>query len=481
MSFTPTDEQQAVIEKLPTSQRLKVTAGAGAGKTATLVQCAEQLRGKKVLYTAFNRPIVQDAKQKMGRSADCFTSHKLAYDAVAKPFLNRLNDNTRMPGREKAKLLRINELYRVGETILGPGTLARLASDGVENFCSSADDAPQWYHLPKLDGLDAEENRHLRTMLLPYAERIWEDLQRTDAQGDGRFPFNPNHFRKLWQLSRPVLKHDVILLDEAQDTADVFMDVVRRQENAQVCLIGDTAQAINEWAGAINAIENFEAPELRLTRSFRFGQEVADEGNKWLAMLRSDMRITGTGSSQVGPVANPTAVLTRTNGEAVAELMSAQTQGHRVALAGQKAKSEIEQLCDAADGLKAGKGTFVKALMAFTYWSELQDYAQHEGKDLLPFVRVVDQHGTGTVRNALRQLVGTQYASRVVSTAHVSKGLEFDAVKVASDFTEPTDANGEPTDPSPQDIKLAYVTVTRAKSRLDTGGLSWIDGRLKEQ
>ncbi|WP_017972388.1 AAA family ATPase [Actinopolyspora halophila] len=478
--FTPTDEQRAVLDTLPTADRLKVTAGAGAGKTAVLVQCAELMRGKKVLYTAFNRGIVQEGKGKFGANTDYLTSHKLAYDAVAKPYLKRLNDTTRQPGKEKAKLLRLLEPYRIGDLTLRPGTLARLASDGVENFCNGSDDEPQWFHMPNLDGIDQSESRALRQFLQPYAAEMWEELQLTDAQGGEKFPFTPNHFRKLWQLTRPTLPYDVLLVDEAQDSAEVFMDVIRRQ-GAQTVLIGDTAQAINEWAGARDAIQSFDAPELRLTQSFRFGQEVADEANLWLELLGTSMRITGTGSSLVGPSSDPTAVLTRTNGEAVVQLMQAQSSGRKVALAGTKAKSEIEQLCDAADGLKQGKGTHVKALMAFTYWSELQQYAHSEGRDLKPFVEVVDMHGTDVVRRALRELVAEQRAERVISTAHVSKGLEFERVKIGADFTEPTSGDGTPKDPSPQEIKLGYVALTRAQEQLDLGGLAWLRRRRERE
>lgn len=254
------------------------------------------------------------------------------------------------------------------------------------------------------------------------------------------------------------------------------MDVIRRQSGVQTVLIGDTAQAINAWAGAHDSIEQFDAPELTLTRSFRFGQDIADEGNKWLDALGVSMRITGTGESTVHPVPSPTCVLTRTNGAAVSELMEAQASGKRVSLAGQKAKSEIEQLCDAADGLKAGKGTHVKSLMAFTYWSELQDYVRSEGKDLAPFVKVVDEYGTGVVRSALRGLTRPERADLVVGTAHVSKGLEFDRVRVGGDFASPAgDAGVEAL--SQQEMKLSYVAVTRAKRELDPGSLAWPGGK----
>jgi superfamily I DNA/RNA helicase len=73
-------------------------------------------------------------------------------------------------------------------------------------------------------------------------------------------------------------------------------------------------------------------------------------------------------------------------------------------------------------------------------------------------------------------------ADVTVSTAHKAKGREWSAVKIAEDFPPPPDsdqhdASGRPI-PEPvteTDARLACVAVTRARSRLDLGGLAWID------
>lgn len=73
-------------------------------------------------------------------------------------------------------------------------------------------------------------------------------------------------------------------------------------------------------------------------------------------------------------------------------------------------------------------------------------------------------------------------ADVTVSTAHKSKGREWASVKIADDFTPPRDTDqkddhGQPV-PGPVDeaeARLAYVAVTRARQRLDLGGLSWIN------
>lgn len=67
----------------------------------------------------------------------------------------------------------------------------------------------------------------------------------------------------------------------------------------------------------------------------------------------------------------------------------------------------------------------------------------------------------------------------VVSTAHKAKGLEWNRVKIAADFRGPQEevnertGESEMTWPEPEEMRLAYVAVTRAQEALDPGSLAW--------
>ncbi|HEY1176967.1 MAG TPA: UvrD-helicase domain-containing protein, partial [Phytomonospora sp.] len=64
----------------------------------------------------------------------------------------------------------------------------------------------------------------------------------------------------------------------------------------------------------------------------------------------------------------------------------------------------------------------------------------------------------------------------MVITAHKSKGLEWDRVKIGDDFPQPKEdeATGETTYPDDENLRLAYVAVTRAGKELDPGSLAWV-------
>jgi hypothetical protein len=175
-------------------------------------------------------------------------------------------------------------------------------------------------------------------------------------------------------------------------------------------------------------------------------------------------------------------MLCRTNVGAMAQAINLLAAGHRVGLAG--GGDSLRALALAARDLKDGRRTTHPELLLFPSWGELQDYAAHDpaGRDLQPFVDLVDTHGTDTILAAVTQLVPEQQAEVTVSTAHKAKGREWARVQIADDFTPPKDsdqqdATGRPV-PGPIDdgeARLAYVAVTRARHRLDIGGLSWIE------
>lgn len=144
----------------------------------------------------------------------------------------------------------------------------------------------------------------------------------------------------------------------------------------------------------------------------------------------------------------------------------------------------MRSLARAANDLKEGRRTSHPELVLFPTWGELQDYADHDpaGGDLQPLVDLVDTHGTSAILRAVDQLDDERAAEVTVFTAHRAKGREWSRVRIADDFTPPPDSDerddkGRPL-PGPIDdgeARLAYVAVTRARRRLDIGGLAWIN------
>ncbi|MET8292024.1 UvrD-helicase domain-containing protein [Streptomyces sp. NPDC005132] len=479
--MTPTSEQQAAADAFHRGEHLALQAGAGTGKTTTLAELAHATR-RRGRYLAYNRAIAQDARTRFPATVSCKTAHALAYAAIGHRYTRRLNA-PRRPAWQTGQTLGITKAIRIGERDLSQKTLSNAALRTVARFCHTADPAITRHHVPRLRGLeDRALHAQLAAHLVPFARKAWSDLQHLD---DGAVRFDHDHYLKIWALTRPKIDTDFLLLDEAQDTNPVVEQIfLAQRDHAQLVMVGDSAQAIYDWRGAKDVMTGFDGTQLALSQSFRFGPRLAEEANRWLSIADAPIRLTGTENvpTELGPVTRPDAVLCRTNVGAIAQVMELLATRYRVALVG--GGDSLRALALAARDLKEGRRTTHPELVLFPSWGELQDYAAHDpaGRDLQPLVDLVDTHGTDAILGAVAQLVPEQQAEVTVSTVHKAKGREWARVKIADDFTPPKDSDqlddtGRAA-PGPIDdgeARLAYVAVTRTRSRLDIGGLSWIE------
>jgi len=209
-----------------------------------------------------------------------------------------------------------------------------------------------------------------------------------------------------------------------------------------------------------------------LSQSFRFGPAIAELANRVLDQLeeKTPLRLRGlpTINSEIKPIAAPTAILCRTNGAAISHLLQALGQNRRPFLVGGGA--DVVAFVEAAKALQDGRGTGHPELACFADWSEVQRYVKDdEGEDLKLMVKLIDQFGCDVILDALRRMPAERDADVVISTAHKSKGREWDEVKLASDF--PTLSKS-----CDADLKLLYVALTRAKLVLDVSECPFFTG-----
>ena len=469
-SFPLTDEQLAAVALFGEGRSIAIQAGAGTGKTSTLVAIAQSTT-RIGQYVAFNKAIVQDAAAKLPQNCSAATAHSLAFRQVGKRYRHRL-DSSRQSSDEMARRLKLDPYFwTFGEQrkVIQSGTLAGYVMKAITRFCNTADLEPTVQHMEYIDGVDLPDSQGGRTwvqndLIRAHCARAikaaWEDIVRLD----GQLRFNPDHFLKIWELGihdEPRIPGDFILFDEAQDASPVLLSVVEKQDK-QVVFVGDAQQAIYEWRGAIDAMSTVPADATcYLTNSFRFGEGIADAANKILSQIPgAKLRLVGRGAeSTVGPCAEPDCVLTRTNAGAIKVVLNEMEQGRAPHLVG--GGGEVERFAKAAKRLIAGDSTDHPELCIFDSWADVQAYvaSDPQGSELALMVKLIDDHGVDVILKAVGNTVSEQDADVVVSTAHKSKGREWDSVRVHSDFPEDRMEDGE--------LRLMYVAVTRAKRHLD--------------
>lgn len=480
--LTPTGEQAAVVDQFLNGHSMKVQARAGTGKTSTLLLVADAAHrtGLRGQYVAFNKAIVNEGKRKFGTNVAANTAHSLAYRAVGARYKDRLQGGNRLAPWHQAELLGVGPVTTEGRGIrrrLSAGFVSGLVMRAVEQWCQTADPLPDnpdtWArYVPRVEGIDLPTadgapthvaNQALAADIAPACGRAWDDLTRPD----GALRFSHGHYLKMWQLEGPRLGADFILFDEAQDASPVMRAVVAAQSDAQVVWVGDDQQEIYGWAGAVNALAAVDAPTSYLTRSFRFGPQIAACANTVLELLAAHPGVVGDPGQpgMVGRLDEPAAILTRTNATAIGTVLAYQRAGVPVHLVG--GADDVTRFARSASALMAGDTAWHPDLACFSSWGEVTDYvANHpQGDELKLLVDLVTAFGPAAVIAAIDGSVPEPAARVVVSTAHKAKGREWPSVQLAGDLDPTTGEHAR--DPEPEDLRLLYVAATRARLGLD--------------
>lgn len=461
-----TPEQAAAIQTALTGVPVKIIAFAGAGKTSTLTAFARHARGYGI-YAAFNKAIAEEAARKFPRTVTCKTTHQLAYRSVmgAEGF-----DKDKMGGKVQSRMFlsmpAVAAMARdKGAHGLSTNAFASAVFTVIRNYCMSWDDEIQEKHSADVPGLPEEKQRVLDNMAAHAAGLVWSRM----IDGRDKLPLGHDGYLKVYALSRPRLAFDYIMVDEAQDLNAVMIGIMRGQ-TAQMISVGDSHQQIYAWRGARDALKILPGTECRLTQSFRFGAKIAHVANQLLFAMGETHPLRGFDLIQdsvitdcEGAFDKVDAILCRSNAAVIGHAIDMQGEGRKVYIPGGTA--ELAFLIRDAQSLQAGGQAQSVDLMAFESWSKVREFADTpEGAGLRVFVSLVDRFGCSRLLACLDAILTDSQAQMsvghvTISTAHKSKGLEWNRVLLDQSF-----AAGEEI--GLEERRLFYVAATRAKQQL---------------
>lgn len=481
-AFAPTPEQVDFVAAVATGGPVQGIAFAGAGKTSSLRLAAEgPLRRKKIVNICFNRANRIEADASMPAHVKNKTWHQLAW-----PTAMRLRFNDRKAWGAMGQVLSYEGhpgLEPLAAFFEGDARKAAIAAvDALTKFSHSADKRILPKHIARAAGgkmEDAAARKAARAAAAHGLQALWDDLMRPES--DLLLTFD--HFLKAWALTEPVLPYDVVLLDEAQDTNPVTLEIFLRQHRLgkQAIMVGDSHQAIYGFRGATDGMKGGPGKRCYLTRSFRFGPEVAAWANVVLGILGEPKPLIGAGPA--GEVleddgdGEADAILCRGNAGVLREAVAALDAGKRVAVVG--GTEDAVKLLRAAHALRTEGKTDHPELGLFASWADFTEHTEtDEGGHLRPIVKTIDEYGEQVptlCRRLETETVDEKDSPDVrISTAHKGKGLEFGKVKLAGDFPRlvepPEGPEGEAT-VNREEANLLYVAITRAKRVLNLGDI----------
>lgn len=467
----PTEEQERNKKLCKETNRLKINACAGSGKSTQLCMIAEEL-GRSKLILVFNKAAQIDLASRVPAGTTVRTTHSLAYKYYGDDYQHKLQRprggyvNVAGTGAEIARFYRIKDIK--GEKVLTKAFIGLLAKMCVAKFEQSACESLSIKHLTGISSVSDKygiKKETLSKAVLAVAKKLWRDRKDLDSE----VLITHDTYLKLYQLSKPSLNFNTVMLDEAQDTSSCVLDILTSQpDTTKIILVGDEYQNIYAWRGAINAMESVSWQKGVLSKTFRFGQKIANLANTVL-----DKRDFVTSDHDFSTVdwdgshikhKEPVCFLYRTNSKLLLDAVSCISQGDEVCL--EIDANNFVNLLKSAKSLREGdlRGVKHEDLLSFADWEDLVEESEHS-PELKRVLKIIEEGQDAHIISILESHTNPDFPDKIFTTAHKSKGREWDQVVLSDDF--PSNYSRDRwVGLQPEERNLLYVAITRAKSVL---------------
>ena len=522
-SFSPTDEQLAVVEAVRRPQgSVMVEAGAGCAKTST-VKLASQKIKVPALALAFNKRIAEDLEKALPASFTCKTLNGLGHQAWARSLPEGCR--LQLDDRKISKLVKqINQDWKLEAT-----------SDQWENIRDLVRAA-------QAAGLVPSSDPRASASLVPDTKETWEELG--DAQSIPR-----EDLEWGWEAAREALMRSnqqarqglvsfddqvycsvmlggkfpqfpVSIIDEDQDLSplNIKMLELATRPDGRIIAVGDRRQAIYAWRGAagdsaqriksLRPADNWV--ELPLLTTFRCPRLVVERQQQHLpgftaassapqgAVIRFHRptdpsalaEYTGWGWAQIvqmlaaqpGPKTPEAAVLCRNNAPLVSLAIKLIRQGIGVKMLGRDIGKGLEQLSrrlspddqqprhQHIEAIERWQHSETQLALALGYKAKAESI-QDRAECLLAVAEQASATNAGEARATLRRIFASETGLVTLSSIHRSKGLEWDLVvhldpwRLPSKFARVAAAAGNLV-PLEHEYNLQYVCETRTRHSL---------------
>ena len=443
-----TDEQKKIIctsKDMERGETILITACAGSGKTFTLTEVAKANPGKKFLYLAYNKSAATDAAKKFPGNVEVRTVHSAAYKAMVSngPYKKRELKNIRV--YDIMSVLKTDDIHA-----------AKKMLEKYEEFLHS-------------DDVNAKGT----------AEVIYEMVE------DKKLPLTHDHYLKAFQIRNLSTKsfgknYDFVLLDEAQDSNDVTMSLLVNSP-ARKIIVGDPNQQIYAFRGAINIMDKISASErLTLSTSFRCPDNVIRRSNAIIRKYKPEsyVEMTATHKGGIEPVQGKrTAYLSRCNARLIScfDALIRAGQLGEIRFERDPEKIFMPALCvlDRMHG-KQARSKEMSFLNSFSGIPEISEYAETANDvELIGAVSRAKEFGErleSLFDTAKKCYLSQENEPRTISlsTAHSSKGLEWENIIILEDFVPLAEIEqdmrlGKSTEQYlKEEANIYYVTCTRS-------------------
>ena len=462
-----TNEQEAIFNCITdTENHLIVNAGAGTGKTTTIVEAANMIGNKKAAFLAFNKSIAAELAERLPTGVEAKTFHAFGFAAIRAAGIKTKVNNYKLNNIIKdllgadfysVPLKKLVSLVK-GSLIKGNDIKAinRLIDEYNINFNSEREEQIAIESIPSILTMCKTQ-----THIIDFDDMIWMPL----VNG---YPF-PNY--------------EVLFVDEAQDFNESQREMISNCVNGGRCIIvGDRNQAIYGFRGAdSNSISLFhqrllkgkrEISEFTLSISWRCPKSVVKEANRYVKDFSApDFAKEGSvvENAPFLPEQNDM-VLCRYNAPLVGAFYDLISQGKSTYILGRDmTKGLITAVQKISKNNNMGTEEFWTLFMqdySYNYQRLLDDNKENQAmalEDKRDCINIFVKKATtvgGIIEEIKRVFDNNDEGEIMLSTVHKAKGLEADNVYILATERMPHPLGGK------EENNIAYVAITRAKNNL---------------
>lgn len=460
----PTNEQQLVEQASRRGESFKIEARAGSGKTTTLKMMITPLlqQGERILYLTYNNSIAREAKSKLPRHRNLTikTIHALAYHYTGAKYKHKFGEIT---------LRSIKECFDLNDW-----SVVKYIKITIESFINSDASYILPTHIPQ--DLSVYSEKH--SVILELTHRLWQLM----IDESSSIPMSHEGYLKLFTLNCGNIlsnNYSCIMVDEGQDQGLNVISTLKDYKN-QLILVGDSCQQLYGYRNAKNALKQFTPPTFYLTKSFRFGPNLANAATAILlekGLKKQEATIVGNDQIDTRilkpytKLNEPRTIITRTVNGALATALKLYQAGASFCLNGgieTYISNEIGYVETLSKGLQTGiPDNFLKSFPNFQSIIEYVDKTQDIDMDrLLQMVASVDS--VSTVIEKIKKHENGKAPYFIITTAHRSKGLEYPNVVLSNDFPSVSKLNSPklPAEKRSEELNILYTAMTRAVHNL---------------
>lgn len=412
-----TKEQKDII--FSNEDRIKISALAGSAKSSTLYYYAKERPFNKILYIVYNKAMKDEAEKMFGKlsNVDIKTMHGLAYKYVGVYYKNKLTFN-------------YNAVDVIKDLNLDWNSQQELAVKTYEMF--------KEYMLSDVDSFEDleiyKDDEEYRNQIIAMCERLWDLKKRYN----NNIKVEHDFYLKLFQLSKKDLSntYDIILLDEAQDSSKLILNMLINSKVKGIVIVGDRYQQLYSWRKAQDIMPLFEGKEYKLTTSFRVSQQIANIANIMVQDCSdNNIKMKGFNTKQkiVDKIdkSRPYACLCRTNSYIFSEVIDAIEKNNKKALyfEGGYQGYKFQNIKDAYY-FYLGHETRNPLFSKFKNYSQMLEYVENnEDLELKSIIKMIDNYGSRIpylVDSIKYNTINDKNKADVIfSTIHKAKGQTF--------------------------------------------------------